>query len=146
MERALMKLAVALACGLATTGLADTTAAERKAVFGDTTVYYNAFASTVLQPRVAQAYQLERGKGISLLNITVLRGSRASVADVSGQMSNEAGHPTQLQFRPVAEGDSVSYIAPFAVTEAGAYRFDIQVTAAGARHRLTFNQELFPSE
>ena len=146
MERALLKLATALACSLAMTALADTPVAERKAVFGDTTIYYNAFASTVLAPRVAQAYQLERGKGISLLNITVLKGAHASAADVSGQMRNEAGHTTQLQFKPVAEADSVSYIAPFALTEAGTYRFDIQVTAAGARQDVTFNQELFPSE
>ena len=60
---------------------ADAAKPERKEVFGDVTVHYSAFNSTFVQPATAQAAGLVRSKNQGIINVTVLKGGKPSVAN-----------------------------------------------------------------
>lgn len=123
---------------------ADAARPERKEVFGELTVYYNAFGSSLLQPAVAQASGLAVGKHIGLLNITLLRQGKPVTGSVQGTVSDLAGRKATLAFQPVVGKGGVSYIAQFPLEQADTYTFAVNIQALGASNRFSFNQELFP--
>jgi hypothetical protein len=55
---------------------ADAAKPERKEVFGDVTVHYSAFTSSMLQPDIAAATGLVRSKNQGVLNIAVLKAGK----------------------------------------------------------------------
>jgi hypothetical protein len=119
--------------------------AERKQSFGDLDVHYIAFNSSFLQPDIAAAAGLNRGKKQGVLNISVLKAGQPTAAVVSGEMRNLLGQIHSLRFKQVSEGEAIYYLAQFPIEQQELLRFSLKIQATGGTtHSLDFNQELFP--
>ncbi len=70
---------------------ADAARPERKEVFGNVTVHYSAFTSSMLTPEVAAATGLVRSKNQGVLNIAVLKADKPAMAVVSGTVKDLTG-------------------------------------------------------
>jgi hypothetical protein len=124
----------------------DAARPERKAVFGDVTVHYSAFTSSMLQPDIAATTGLTRSKNQGVLNIAVLKAGKPGVAVVSGIVKDLTGRSSPLSFRQITEPGSVYYVAQFKIEQAQTLIFDLNVETGGVSHKLSFNQEVFPGE
>jgi hypothetical protein len=125
---------------------ADAAKPERKEVFGDVTVHYNAFTSSILQPEVAAAAGLVRSKNQGVLNIAVIKQAKPSVAVISGTVSDLTGRKDNLAFKQITEQGAVYYIAQFAIDQPDTYTFEVNIKLGDKIDTLNFNQELFPGE
>jgi hypothetical protein len=146
MRRLAMLLCALFAISLSAMA-ADYAKPTRQETFGDVTVYYNAFASSMLQPDVAATAGLTRSKGVSLLNITVLKGAKPIPSVVTGTYQDLTGRPKPLTFKQVVDKGSLSYIAQLPVEQADTYTFNIAVKAGNEdTHSFSFNQEIYPGQ
>ncbi|WDY58328.1 DUF4426 domain-containing protein [Pseudomonas sp. PSKL.D1] len=125
---------------------ADAAKPERKEVFGDVTVHYSAFTSSMLQPDVAAATGLTRSKNQGVLNIAVLKGGKPAMAVVSGAVKDLTGRESRLSFKQITDQGAVYYIAQFKIEQAETLTFELNVETGGVSHKLSFNQEVFPGE
>ncbi|MDE1197505.1 MAG: DUF4426 domain-containing protein [Pseudomonas sp.] len=128
---------------------ADNARPERQEQFGDLTIHYNAFASSILQPSVAQATGLIRSKGQAAINITAIKGGKTVPASVSGSVQDLTGRKKPLTFKQISEQGAVNYIAQFAVEPDTSefYTFTIDVKAGdGDAHTLSFNQQIYTDQ
>jgi hypothetical protein len=125
---------------------ADAAKPERKEVFGDVTVHYSAFTSSMLQPDIAAATGLTRSKNQGVLNIAVLKAEKPSTAVVSGTVKDLTGRSNPLSFKQITDQGAVYYIAQFKIDQAETVTFDINVEIDDVSHKLSFNQEVFPGE
>lgn len=125
---------------------ADAAKPERKEVFGDVTVHYSAFTSSMLQPDIAATTGLTRSKNQGVLNIAVLKAEKPSTAVVSGTVKDLTGRSNPLSFKQITDQGAVYYIAQFKIDQAETVTFDINVETGGVSHKLSFNQEVFPGE
>ncbi|MCI0913175.1 DUF4426 domain-containing protein [Pseudomonas putida] len=125
---------------------ADAAKAERKEVFGDVTVHYSAFTSSMLQPDIAAATGLVRSKNQGVLNIAVLKASKPAMAVVSGTVKDLTGRSNPLSFKQLNDRGAIYYIAQFKIDQAETLTFDLNVETGGISHKLSFNQEVFPGE
>ncbi|MDZ3994252.1 DUF4426 domain-containing protein [Pseudomonas sp. Teo4] len=125
---------------------ADAAKPERKEVFGDVTVHYSAFTSSMLQPDIAAATGLTRSKNQGVLNIAVLKASKPAMAVVSGTVKDLTGRSNPLSFKQITDQGAVYYIAQFKIEQAETLTFDVNVETGGVSHKLSFNQEVFPGE
>ncbi len=125
---------------------ADAARPERKEVFGDVTVHYSAFTSSMLQPDIAAATGLTRSKNQGVLNIAVIKAGKPSAAVVSGTVKDLTGRSSPLSFKQITDQGAVYYIAQFKIEQAETLTFDLNVEAGGISHPLSFNQEVFPGE
>jgi len=128
---------------------ADNARPERQEQFGDLTIHYNAFASGMLQPSVAQATGLVRSKGLAAINITAIKGGRTIPASVSGTVQDLTGRKKPLSFKQISEQGAVNYIAQFAVEPdtSDFYTFNVNVKSSDDDvHTLSFNQQIFTDQ
>ena len=128
---------------------ADSASPTRQQQFGDLIIHYNAFASAMLQPAIAQNNGLIRSKGQGVINVTAIKDSKTVTASVDGSVADLTGRDKALSFRPISENGSVSYIAEFAVEPdtSATYVFTVNVKANdGQIHTLSFNQQIFSDE
>ena len=125
---------------------ADAAKPERKEVFGDVTVHYSAFTSSMLQPDVAAATGLVRSKNQGVLIIAVLKASKPAMAVVSGTVKDLTGRSNPLSFKQITDRGAIYYIAQFKIDQAETLTFDLNVETGGISHKLSFNQEVFPGE
>ncbi|MBV4539076.1 DUF4426 domain-containing protein [Pseudomonas urmiensis] len=125
---------------------ADAAKPERKQDFGDVTVHYSAFTSSMLQPEIAAATGLTRSKNQGVLNIAVLKAGKPGMAVVSGTVKDLTGRSSPLSFKQIADQGAVYYIAQFKIDQAETLTFDLNIETGGVSHKLSFNQEVFPGE
>lgn len=125
---------------------ADAARPERKEVFGDVTVHYSAFTSSMLTPEVAARTGLVRSKNQGVLNIVVIKADKPAMAVVSGTVKDLTGRSNPLSFKPITEQGAIYYIAQFKIEQPETVTFDINVETGGISHSLSFNQEVFPGE
>ncbi|MBA6114354.1 DUF4426 domain-containing protein [Pseudomonas putida] len=125
---------------------ADAAKPERKEVFGDVTVHYSAFTSSMLQPDVAAATGLTRSKNQGVLNIAVIKAGKPAPAVVSGTVQDLTGRSNPLSFKQITDQGAVYYIAQFKIEQPETLTFDLNVETGGVSHKLSFNQEVFPGE
>lgn len=123
---------------------------EKSKRFGDYEVHYNVFPSTFLTPEVAAANNLNRSRGIGVVNIAIMdRGDDGSLSTVSGQVEgrvlNDVGQPRFLAFRRIQEGDSVYFIAEYQYSAGELMTFRITARPSGHDQdlQLRFSQALF---
>ncbi len=136
--RKLFTLAAALLLSLSV-------AAEQKITSGALDIHYIVFNSSFLQPDIAKASGLERGKNIAVLNVSPLRDGKGERSTVTGTLTNLLGQTKNLEFREIDEGEAVYYIAQFAIDSRELLKFDITlVDTENMSHSLKFNQEVFP--
>ncbi|MDH0649287.1 DUF4426 domain-containing protein [Pseudomonas sp. GD03858] len=125
---------------------ADAARPERKEVFGDVTVHYSAFTSSMLQPDIAAATGLTRSKNQGVLNIAVIKAGKPAMAVVSGTVKDLTGRSNPLSFKQITDQGAVYYIAQFKIEQAETVTFDLNIESGGVSHPLSFNQEVFPGE
>lgn len=125
---------------------ADAARPERKEVFGDVTVHYSAFTSSMLQPDIAAATGLTRSKNQGVLNIAVIKAGKPATAVVSGTVKDLTGRSNPLSFKQITDQGAVYYIAQFKIDQPETVTFDLNVETGGVSHPLSFNQEVFPGE
>ncbi|MBU3068503.1 DUF4426 domain-containing protein [Aestuariicella sp. G3-2] len=117
--------------------------------FGDYSVLHTVFNSTFLQPEVATAYNLTRGKGQSLLNVALIKStdggnSKGLPAKVSGSITNLMQQQRTLEFIEIKEQDAVYYLAPIRVSNNDeVVHFKIEVTHDGNTYPVTFSKKLY---
>ena len=126
------------------------TADEKHERFGDYEVHYNVFPSTFLTPEVASANNLNRSRGIGIVNIAIMEradnGSLSTVpGQVEGQVLNDVRQAKFLAFRRIQEGEAVYFIAEYQYT--GGELMTFQITARPSGHDrdlpIRFSQALF---
>ncbi|HEX8596513.1 MAG TPA: DUF4426 domain-containing protein [Pseudomonas sp.] len=128
---------------------ADSAKPERKEQFGDLTVHYNAFASSVLQPGIAQATGLIRSKNLGVLNIAAVKAGKTLPANVTGGVKDLTGREKILTFKQINDAGAVYYIAQFPVdpNTSATYTFTVNVKAGGDdAHSFSFNQEIYSGD
>ncbi|MBK4988776.1 MULTISPECIES: DUF4426 domain-containing protein [Pseudomonas] len=125
---------------------ADTARADRKEVFGNVTVHYSAFTSSMLTPQVAAATGLVRSKNLGVLTLTALKAGKPATAVVSGTVKDLTGRSSPLSFRQVTDQGTVSYVAQFKIEQPETVTFDLNVETGGIGNSFSFNQEVFPGE
>jgi hypothetical protein len=125
---------------------ADVIKAERKEVFGDVTVHYNTFNSTFLTPDIAKAAELIRSKNQGVINVSVLKGGKPLMAQVSGTVKDLTSKTVTLTFRQVTEPGAIYYIAQYPVDQQETRTFEIKVQTGDKINTINFNQELFPGQ
>ncbi|MND85820.1 hypothetical protein D3C80_777580 [compost metagenome] len=135
-----------VACLSATAVAADAIKGERKEVFGDTTVHYSTFISTLLQPETAKAAELVRSKNQGVINVSVIKAGKPVVTQVSGTVKDLTSNSVPLKFKQINEQGAIYYIAQFPVEQQETRTFIINVGIDGKSETISFNQELFPGD
>ncbi len=125
---------------------ADVIDPSRQKDFGDITVHYNTFTSSVLQPDVAQAVELVRSKNKGVINVSVIKGTEPVVAQVTGTIKDLSGKTEMLTFKQITEKGAIYYLAQYSVPQQEVRIFTINVETGGKAHGFSFNQELFPAD
>lgn len=137
-----MRKLITLTCALL---LSLSASAGQKITSGALDIHYIVFNSSFLQPDIAKASGLERGKNIAVLNVSPLRDGKGEKSTVNGTLTNLLSQSKALSFREIDEGDAVYYIAQFPIDSREMLKFDITVVdSEGKSHSLKFNQEVFP--
>ncbi len=97
---------------------------------GDHKIFYSAFNSTFIDPDIAVANQIVRGKDKGLVNIAVvLQAGTGKPALISGNVYNIFQMSQNLEFFEVREQDTVYYLAPFEFENEDFLTFKISVQA-----------------
>lgn len=125
---------------------ADAIKAERMEKFGDITVHYNTFNSTFLTPEIAKAAELTRSKNQGVINVSVIKGGKPLMAQVSGTVKDLTSKTDPLTFRQITEQGAIYYIAQYPVDQQETRTFEIKVQTGDKVNTLNFNQELFPGQ
>lgn len=134
------------ACLSVGTMAADVIKAERMEKFGDITVHYNTFNSTFLTPDIAKAAELTRSKNQGVINVSVIKGGKPLMAQVSGSVKDLTSSSVPLKFKQVIEQGAIYYIAQYPVEQQEVRTFEIEVQTGDKINTLNFNQELFPGQ
>lgn len=118
--------------------------------FGDIKVFYSAFNSSFVQPEIADALKIVRGKDRGIVNIAVLRDGKSggTTALVKGTVTNILAQQQILAFFEVREGDTVYYLAPFRIDNEDYLTFKIEVTPDPNQPplALTFQKTLYQDD
>ncbi|MFL6533302.1 MAG: DUF4426 domain-containing protein [Pseudomonas sp.] len=125
---------------------ADVIKGERKEVFGDVTVHYNTFNSTFLTPDIAKGAELIRSKNQGVINVSVIKGGKPLIAQVSGTVKDLTSKTVPLSFRQITEPGAIYYVAQYPVDQQETRTFEIKVQIGDKINTLNFNQELFPGQ
>jgi len=104
--------------------------------FGDYTLHWSVFPSTMLTPEVAKANNLQRSKSIGVVNISIMtdneHGQPQPVGgQVEGQVANDIQQVKFLAFRRIQEGDAVYFIAQYQYRPAELMTFNITARPTG---------------
>ncbi|PSF12322.1 DUF4426 domain-containing protein [Marinobacter fuscus] len=104
--------------------------------FGDYRVHWSVFPSTFLTPEVAKANNLQRSKGIGVVNISIMTDDEhGQIQPVSGQVEGQVANDIQqinfLAFRRIQEGDAVYFIAQYQYQSGELMTFNIKARPSG---------------
>jgi len=95
---------------------------------GDHKIFFSAFNSTFIDPDIAVANQIVRGKDKGLVNIAVvLEAGSGEPAIISGNVYNIFQMSQKLEFFEVREQDTIYYLAPFEFENEDFLTFKISV-------------------
>lgn len=109
--------------------------------FGDYTVLWSVLPSTFLAPEVARANNLQRSKGIGIVNVSIMsEGEDGSLTPVTGQVEGRVTNDVQqvkfLAFRRIQEGDAVYFVAEYQYASGELMTFNITARPTGHQQDL----------
>lgn len=109
--------------------------------FGDYQVHWSVLPSTFVTAEVAKANNLQRSKGIGIVNISIMKENDNGVLKpVSGQVEGRATNDIQqvkfLAFRRIQEGDSVYFIAQYQYSSGELMTFNVTARPSGQNQEL----------
>lgn len=130
-------LVLLLAAGSAT--------AERFERFEDYQIHYNAVGTAVLEPQVAQAYDIVRSRNRGLLTLSVLKDGAPVPAQVEAEALQLNDKLQRIAMREIQEGEAVYYIGTFDVANQDKLRFrlDVRPRDHDREYELRFEQRFF---
>lgn len=96
--------------------------------YGEYKIFYSAFNSSFIDPDIAVANDIVRGKDKGLVNIAVAKIPGVALpATVTGKVSNIIQQTQTLEFVAVREQNTVYYLAPFEFDNEDFLTFKIRV-------------------
>lgn len=109
--------------------------------FGDYQVHWSVLPSTFLTPETAKANNLQRSKGIGIVNISIMQeDENGLIKTVPGQVEGKASNDIQqvkfLAFRRIREGDSVYFIAEYQYSPGELMTFNVTARPTGHNRDL----------
>ena len=122
--------------------------AEQMRKFGDHEAHYIVIPSLFLQADIANRHGLRRGKGLSIVNISVLDAAgKGTACRISGHARNLLEQLAALEFQEVREGDAVYYLAEVRHADQEVLRFNLNIQPTGAEaFELAFQQRLYAED
>lgn len=118
--------------------------------FGEYTVSWSVLPSTFLTPEIAKENNLQRSKGIGIVNVAIMQanadGTLSPVAgQVEGRVTNDIQQVRFLAFRRIQEGSAVYFIAGYQYGTAELLTFNITARPTGHDQELPvrFSHALF---
>jgi hypothetical protein len=97
----------------------------RSQTYGDFELHYNAIATVVLEPEIAQRYEIQRSQRRGLLTVSLQRDGEPVPAAVNARSQNLAGQTQAIRMREIIEGDAVYYIGTFGATHEEELEFKV---------------------
>ena len=113
---------------------------------GDHKIFFSAFNSTFIDPDIAVANNIVRGKDKGLVNIAVvLKAGIGQPAIISGNVYNIFQMGQKLEFFEVREQDTVYYLAPFEFENEDFLTFKISVKTDPDKpaYQLKFQKKMY---
>ena len=119
--------------------------AEQKRVFGEYEVHYIVLPTTFLNAKVANRYNLPRGRDRALVNVSVLNSNGEPVmAEVVGRSENLLGQRQTLEFTEVKEGEAIYYLALLRHADEEFHRVTLDISLPdGQVGEIRFQQQMF---
>ncbi|NIB39389.1 DUF4426 domain-containing protein [Pseudomaricurvus alkylphenolicus] len=118
--------------------------------FGDHKVLHTVFNSSFIQPNIASAYNLTRGKDRALINVALIRSTESGnsnglPAKVTGTVANLMQQQRSLEFIEIHEQNAVYYLAPLRFTNEEVLHFNLEVTpkGQGKSYTVKFSKKLY---
>lgn len=104
--------------------------------FGNYQVHWSVLPSTFLTAETAKANNLQRSRGIGIVNISIMQENEDGILKpVTGQVEGKASNDIQqvkfLAFRRIKEGDSVYFIAAYQYASGELMTFNITARPSG---------------
>ena len=113
---------------------------------GDHQIFFSAFNSTFIDPDIAVANQIVRGKDKGLVNIAVvLKAGSGEPAVITGNVYNIFQMGQKLEFFEVREQDTIYYLAPFEFENEDFLTFKISVQSDSKKpaYKLKFQKKMY---
>lgn len=113
---------------------------------GDNKIFFSAFNSTFIDPDVAVANQIVRGKDKGLVNIAVVLDSgTGKPAVITGNVYNIFQMSQALEFVEIREQGAVYYLAPFEFENEDFLTFKISVRSDPNKpaYKLKFQKKMY---
>ncbi|MGB0449542.1 MAG: DUF4426 domain-containing protein [Porticoccaceae bacterium] len=114
--------------------------------YGDHKIFFSAFNSTFIDPDIAVANKIVRGKDKGLVNIAVvLETGTGQHAIISGNVFNIFQMSQKLEFFEVREQDSVYYLAPFEFENEDflTFKISVQTDPDKPAYQLKFQKKMY---
>lgn len=116
--------------------LVSTTSLAGQKDFGEYQVYWSVFPSTFLAPEVAKANNLQRSRGIGIVNVSIMtKDEQGAVKPVSGQVEGKVSNDIQqvnfLAFRRIQEGEAVYFVAQYQYQSGELMTFNVTARPSG---------------
>ena len=113
-------------------------------------VFYSVFNSTMITPKVAQAYDLERDGDLAYVNVVVTKvegkGQSLGVpASIQGSAKNLMQQVQKLTFKTIQEQNTVYYLAPVSHGNEEVFHFQLAASPINGEHTIDikFTKKLF---
>ncbi|OHY81452.1 hypothetical protein BCA33_11160 [Marinobacter sp. AC-23] len=109
--------------------------------FGDYQVHWSVLPSTFLTAETAKANNLQRSRGIGIVNISIMQENESGVlkpvsGQVEGKVSNDIQQVKFLAFRRIQDGDSVYFIAQYQYSSGELLTFNVTARPTGHSREL----------
>jgi hypothetical protein len=118
--------------------------------FGTYTVHYTVFSSEKVQPEVATAYKIVRGKDLALVNISLTKTENGLTslglpAVVKVKTLNLMQQSKNIDIKEIKEPDATYYLGAIRHTNEEDLRFEVSVLPEGETTplKLTFGRRLY---
>ena len=105
-----------------------------------TKFFFSAFNSSFIDPNIAVANNIVRGKGKGIVNIAVMETLAVGTpSSVSGQVFNILQQSQSLEFVAIKEGLALYYLAPFEFDNEDYLTFKITVKPNNGKPSYTYD-------
>jgi len=122
--------------------LAPVAAAQQSEHFGPYELHYSVVNTTFLEPQVAAAYGITRGKDKAILNLSLREqvgsDSEARSMLLKGRSWDLMQRGGALEFQEIREGPAIYYIAEFEFLDREWRHFEVDFRPAGTERSYTF--------
>ena len=110
-------------------------------------VFFSAFNSSFILPKIAGIYGIARGKDKGLVTVGVTLNGKigGEEVDINGNISNMLAQKQKLNFVEIKDQDAIYYIAPFEYYNEDILKFTINVkpNKGGENFPISFQKKFY---